>query len=82
VIDVWGFKKWAFPFVVIGLNSITVYMLNSGIISFEQMGKYFFGGLASLFSEPARQVVLFCGVLLCMWTFLYILYKNKIFLKV
>ena len=82
VIDVWGFKKWTFPFVVIGLNSITIYMLNSGIIDFEQMGKYFFGGLASLFSEPAQPVILVSGAILCMWTFLYILYKNKIFLKV
>jgi len=82
VIDVWKFKKWTFPFVVIGLNSITIYMLNSGIMDFEQMGRYFFGGLAHLFSEPAGQVVLASGSILCMWTVLYILYRNKIFLKV
>lgn len=82
VIDVWGFKKWTLPFVVIGLNSITVYMLNSGIINFEQMGKYFFSGLASLFSQPAQPVILISGAVLCMWAFLYLLYKNKIFLKV
>jgi predicted acyltransferase len=82
VIDVWGFRKWSFPFVVIGLNSITIYMLNSGIIDFEQMGKYFFSGLASLFSEPAQPVILVSGAVLCMWTFLYVLYRNKIFLKV
>jgi predicted acyltransferase len=82
VIDVWGFKKWTFPFVVIGLNSITVYMLNSGIISFEDMGKYFFGGLASHCSEAGQAVILSIGAILCMWTVLYILYRNKIFLKV
>lgn len=82
VIDVWGFKKWTFPFVVIGLNSITVYMLNSGIINFEDMGKYFFGGLASMFSEAGQAVILSIGAILCMWTVLYILYRNKIFLKV
>jgi predicted acyltransferase len=82
VIDVWGFKKWAFPFVVIGLNSITIYMLNSGIISFERMSRYFFGGLAGLFSETVQEVILATGFILCMWTFLYILYRNKIFLKV
>jgi predicted acyltransferase len=82
VIDVWKFKKWAFPFVVIGLNSITIYMLNSGIINFEQMGKYFFGGLASLFAERTQPVIMAFGAVLCMWTFLYILYRNKIFLKI
>ena len=82
VIDVWKFKKWTFPFVVIGMNSITIYMLNSGIMNFEQMGRYFFGGLAGFFSEPAGQVILVSGSLLCMWIVLYILYRNKIFLKV
>jgi predicted acyltransferase len=82
VIDVWGFKKWTFPFVVIGLNSITIYMLNAGIINFGDLGKYFFGGLASLFSEAGQAVILSIGFILCMWTVLYILYRNKIFLKV
>jgi predicted acyltransferase len=82
VIDVWKFNKWTFPFVVIGLNSITIYMLNSGIIDFRQMGNYFFGGITSLFSEPAQPVIMASGAILCMWTFLYILYRNKIFLKV
>lgn len=82
VVDVWRFKKWTFPFVVIGLNSITIYMLNSGIINFEQMGRYFFGGLASKVTEAAQPVILASGAILCMWTFLYILYKYKIFLKV
>jgi predicted acyltransferase len=82
VIDVWGFKKWTLPFVVIGLNSITIYMLNSGIIDFEQMGRYFFGGLANRFTELAQPVIVASGAVLCMWTVLYILYRNKIFLKV
>jgi predicted acyltransferase len=82
VIDVWGFKKWTFPFVVIGLNSITVYMLNSGILNFEEMGKYFFGGIAAHCSEAGQAVILSIGAILCMWTVLYILYRNKIFLKV
>jgi predicted acyltransferase len=82
VIDVWGFKKWTFPFVVIGLNSITIYMLNSGILNFGEMGKYFFGGLASMCSEAGQAVILSIGAILCMWTVLYILYRNKIFLKV
>jgi predicted acyltransferase len=82
IIDVRGYKKWAFPFVVIGLNSITVYMLNSGIISFDQMGHYFFGGVAGLFSQAAQPVILSAAAVLCMWLVLYLLYKYKIFLKV
>jgi predicted acyltransferase len=82
IIDVWGFKKWAFPFVVIGLNSITVYMLNSGILSFDQMGRYFFSGVAGLFSQAFQPVIISAAAVLCMWLVLYVLYRYKIFLKV
>ena len=82
IIDVWGFKKWAFPFVVIGLNSITIYMLNSGIIDFGQMSQYLFSGTIKSFSALAQPVIAATAYILCVWTVLYILYKNKIFLKV
>jgi len=82
VIDVWGYKTWAFPFVVIGLNSITIYLLRAGIMDFWQMGEYFFGGIAHFFSEHAQAVIISLGAVLAMWTVLYILYRNKIFLKI
>jgi len=83
VIDVWGFKKWTLPFVVIGMNSITIYLLNSGIVDWEKMGQYFLGGVAGLFaSEQAQTLVIATGAILCMWYVLYLLYKHKIFLKV
>jgi len=82
IIDVWGLRKWVFPFVVIGLNSITIYMLNSGIIDFEQMSQYFFGGTIKSFYELAQPVISATAYILCVWTVLYILYRNKIFLKV
>lgn len=82
VIDVAGYKKWAFPFVVIGLNSITVYMLNSGILNFDQMGRYFFTGVAGWFPEAAQPIIFSSAAILCMWLVLYLLYKHKIFLKV
>jgi predicted acyltransferase len=82
IIDVWGFKKWTFPFIVIGMNSITIYVIHGGIIDFWHMASYFFGGVANKVSEPVQPVIMAIGAILCMWTFLYILYRNKIFLKV
>ena len=29
LIDVRGYKKWAFPFVVVGMNSITIYFVRA-----------------------------------------------------
>jgi predicted acyltransferase len=82
IIDVWGFKKWAFFFKVIGLNSITIYMVQWNLINFQTANKFFFGGLISWFSSPWDMVVTAIGYIICMWLFLYILYRNRIFLKV
>ncbi len=38
LIDVWGFRKWAFPFVVIGMNAIALYTAVH-IFDFKNIGK-------------------------------------------
>ncbi len=82
IIDVWGFKKWAFFFKVIGLNSITIYMVQWNLINFQTANKFLFGGIVSWFDPPWEAVIASLGYICCMWLFLYILYRNKIFLKV
>ncbi|MBN2273032.1 MAG: DUF5009 domain-containing protein [Bacteroidales bacterium] len=82
VIDVWKIRRWSFPFVVIGLNSITIYMLSAGIINFQTMNEFFFPGIIKLFAEPAQPVITASGIILCEWALLYLLYRKKIFLKV
>ena len=81
IIDVWNIKKWSFFFVVIGMNSITIYLANN-IINFRPASKFLFGGLKDLF--PAEWAPLIASVALVVtgWLFLYFLYKKKIFLKV
>lgn len=82
IIDVWNFRKWAFFFVVIGLNPITIYLCQAGMINFEGTVKFFFGGALSMMPELWQNfmgAVLYVGV---SWLFLYFLYKKKIFLKV
>jgi predicted acyltransferase len=81
VIDIWQFNKWAFFFIVIGLNPITIYMAN-GIINFWQISEYFFGGFARLTGEGWNNFILVIGMIGLEWLFLYFLYKKKIFLKV
>lgn len=82
VIDVARIRRWSFPLVVIGLNSITIYMLAAGILNFQSMSQFFFGGVMRLASEPTRPVIGAAAVLVCEWAVLYFLYKKKIFLKV
>ena len=81
IMDVLGWKKWAKPLKVVGLNSITIYMAQR-IISFGGINNFFFKGFASLFPEPVGKVILAATYMLVCWLFLYFLYKKKIFLKV
>jgi predicted acyltransferase len=81
IIDIWNFRKWAFFFVVIGMNPITIY-LTERIVNFRSASKFFFGGISALLPETWAPLVDAIGVTAIAWVFLYILYKKKIFLKV
>jgi predicted acyltransferase len=82
IIDVAGYRKWAFPFVVIGANSILIYVASEDAIDFAHTANHFFGGLIHLSPLNGQQVWAAISVTLTQWIFLYVLYKNKIFLKV
>lgn len=81
IIDVWKFRKWAFFFVVIGMNPITIYLANN-IIGWNNANQFFFRGFANLLPDAWAQLVMAIGYVTIGWVFLYILYKKKIFLKV
>ena len=81
IIDVWEYKKWAFFFVVIGMNPITIY-LTERIVNFRSATKFFFGGITALMPESWAPLIDGIGVTAIAWVFLYILYKKKIFLKI
>ena len=81
VIDVWRFKKWAFFFIVIGMNSITIY-ISQAIVDISQFINFFFPWLLNVFSESARPVFFWTIYTLISWLFLFYLYKKKLFLKI
>jgi len=81
IIDVKGWRKWTFPFVVTGMNSITIYLAQA-FIDFGYTRSALFSGISSLFSEQWGSVIMSAAYLLLCWLFLYFLYKKKIFLKV
>lgn len=81
IVDVLEWRKWTFFFVVIGMNSIVIYMVGD-FIDFRYTTEALFGGLLSFLPEGAEKlgkIVAFLGV---QWAFLYVLYRNKWFLKV
>lgn len=81
VIDIWNYRKWAFFFVVIGMNPITIYLVQR-IVNFRAAAKFFFGGFSSMVPEAWAPLVDATGYMAVSWIFLYFLYRKKIFLRV
>ncbi|GAB4232224.1 MAG: DUF5009 domain-containing protein [Acidobacteriota bacterium] len=80
IIDVRQYRKWAFFFVVIGLNPITIYVLTS-VFDFGCVAQIFVHGFIDelgVYREP----VWLASILAVEWLFLYFLYRQRIFLKV
>lgn len=81
IIDVKGYKRWSFFFRVIGMNSILIY-ISGRFIDWRYTTSAFFEWLGQLVGDPYNIVVMAVCYILVKWVFLYILYQNKIFLRV
>ncbi|MRX69774.1 Predicted acyltransferase [Flavobacterium resistens] len=81
-IDVLGFYKWAFPLLLIGSNSILIYMASEGLVNFKHTADYVFGGLIKFSSIDWQPVFTTMSVTFIQLALLYFLYKRKWFVKV
>jgi len=79
VIDVKGYRRWSFFFVVIGMNAITIYFLQA-IVDFKGIAKLFVTGIAN-HAGMWSPLVLPLGVLALKWGLLWFMYRRKIFFK-
>jgi predicted acyltransferase len=79
IIDIRGYRKWTFFFVVIGMNAITIWV-GQRFIDFKYTSDALFLGMSKYFGI-LKPVFLAIGVLMIKWLFLYFLYMKKIFLK-
>ena len=81
VIDVLGYKKWAFFFKVIGMNSILIYM-SGRFINWEYTTNGFFKWLCQWVSDPWNIFVMAICYVMIKWLFLYFMYRKNVFLRV
>ncbi|HEV3258836.1 MAG TPA: DUF5009 domain-containing protein [Gemmataceae bacterium] len=80
VIDGLRLRAWAFFFVVIGANAITIYLLPH-FIDFEKAAQFFFGGVVK-HSGSFGTVLAAISVVAVEWLLLLYLYRQRIFLRV
>jgi heparan-alpha-glucosaminide N-acetyltransferase len=84
VIDMKGYRRWAFPLIVIGLNSIAAYVIAHVWEQFiagafkTHLGQHVFATLGGGL-EPLLEGLAVLGVY---WLVLYWMYKRKLFLRV
>ena len=78
LIDVRGHRRWAFPFVVIGMNAVAVYMAGS-LVPLRKTVGIFTAGLAPALG-PFGALFQAVAVLVVEWLILYWMYRRKIFL--
>lgn len=81
IIDVLHYRSWTLFFLVIGMNSIVIYMLRK-FIDFSFTAEAMFGGPLSFFSESVQNVGGIIAFILIQWVFMWILHRNKLYLKV
>ena len=80
VIDVWRFRAWTLPLVVIGINSILIYMAPK-FIDFGYAANFLFGG-ALRYTDVYRPLLLAIAIVAIKWLMLYLFYRKRIFLRV
>ncbi len=78
--DVLGWRKLAFPFVVVGCNAIFAYMIVH-FVRFRDIAPSFVGGLKHLLPE-AYPAISTGAAFLILWLLLFWLYRTKTFFKV
>ena len=83
LIDWKEYRRWAFPLIVVGMNSIAIYVMS------WTMGSFFhgalerhLGGLIGVAGPTFQPVLQGLGVILIFWIILFWMYRRKIFLKI
>jgi predicted acyltransferase len=84
VIDIAKLRAWAFPLVVIGMNSIAIYVMDWTISGFvvETIKTHLGQDVFSVFGEAYESLVSGSAVLTVFWLILYWMYRRRIFLRI
>lgn len=80
IIDIWKYQRWAQPFVWIGMNAITIYLL-SAIVGFRKLADRFVGGDIAKALGTWADFVKATVVLIMVLAVVRFLYRRKIFLR-
>ena len=84
IIDIKGYRRWAFPLVVVGINSIAAYLLVHLWQDFivDNLHIHLGYNIFRVFGTGLEPLMLGITVMLIYWAILYWMYRRKIFLRI
>jgi predicted acyltransferase len=84
VMEVVRVRSWAFPLVVIGMNSIAAYCMDWLFVGFirKALTTHLGAGVFKLFGEAFVPLVQGALILLVLWLILFWMYRRKVFLRI
>ena len=84
VIDGAGLRRWAFPLVVIGMNSIAAYVMAHlfGDFIADALPRHLGMAPFRYFGPEYEHLLVGLGVLIVEWLILFWMYRRKIFLRI
>lgn len=84
VVDRKGYRRWAFPLLVTGMNSIAAYCIHymfEGLIG-TNLEKHLGQGAFRLFGSPYEPLLHGAAVMLVYWLILFWMYRRRLFLRI
>lgn len=83
IVDVWGYRRVVLPLTVIGMNSLTAYLISRihSTVAFHalerMMGPAIFSAFGNVYEPLVYGIVIVSGY----WVMLYLMYRKRIFLR-
>lgn len=81
VVDILKLQRWAYPFIIIGANSIIIYLASS-LIQWSYVSKSLFGGVIKAVPADWAPLTSVAALLVVQLAVLHWLYKRKILISV
>ncbi len=84
LLDWKGWRRWAFPLLVVGMNSIAVYIMSWTMEGFvrDAIERHFGWAIAAMAGPTFQPTLQGFFVVLTFWLILFWMYRRKIFLRI
>jgi heparan-alpha-glucosaminide N-acetyltransferase len=84
IVDVAGWRRWTFPFVVVGMNSIVMYCMAELLPDWihHTLQVHFGSGIFKWAPAEYQPLVTSALILFTMWLICYWLYRQRIFVRI